>query len=199
MKKSKIWIVGVAVAVAVVLLGIIAVMIWYQLGQNSLPDEQNATENQQTIANVRDVLGKTISSAELVNLMYVSTESSVEDDFSKVYSEAVKVEVIALDEESKTVTLQISAPPLKEIFQDSMPTNLSQDYDTLFEAYMSKVLDGIEKCESKDMLTQTVQCSVVDDNGFKIVANKDLANAVFPDVQILLQELLLQMATRKDG
>lgn len=197
MKKSKIWIVGVAVAV--VLLGIIAVIMWHHFSQNSLPDEQIATENQQTIADVRDVLNKTLISSEFLSYLDSGTRTNLEDEFSKVYSESVKIKVSALDEASQTATIEVSAPPLRAIFENSIPTETSGDFDVMFDQYMDAVQDAVSNCAPEAIVTSTVTCCVVGEDNLKIVPNNDLYDAMFPDIQSLLGDILVQMLVDKEG
>ena len=60
---------------------------------------------------------------------------------------------------------------------------------------MDDICAAIAACPEEDMRSLTVQCRVEDHDGLKLITNPDFADALFPDIQNLLSELLVEGIT----
>ena len=150
-------------------------------------------------ADVRDVLGETITVSELLCYLDNTAEHNLNDEFSKVYSEAVQIKVASLDGVSQKATLEVYAPPLGTILEECIPADTSGDFDVIFEKYMVDVQNAVSDWEIDSTLPVTVYCDITGEEDLLIVANGDLFNAVFPDMQSLLGEILVQMLVNQEG
>ena len=141
---------------------------------------------------LREIVGKDIALSECITYCSDYSEEKLSDEFSKVYSDAVAVTVMSIDEEADSATIIVNAPPLKEILEDCLPDDTSGDFETLFDSYMKNVYKSISDYPSDDFTTTIVTCGIVDDEGLKFVINNDLTDAIFPNIQQLLAELLME-------
>lgn len=138
-----------------------------------------------------DIVGKTVSLSE--GLKYCSTkeELKIDDDFSKAYSSATSMRITSINEESLTATVEISAPPIEKIMRECIPQDFSGNDEVDLKNYMSEVIDKIEKTPSESKITSVVECKMVDEDGLKIMINDDFVSAVYPNLNSLIGEVLL--------
>lgn len=158
-----------------------------------------STKNGNTTRDLRSVEGSSLSLHEGVLYCKAASPVLLEDEFSRVYSKAVKINVVSIDETEMTATITIFSPPLKEIMERSLPKNMNKDYQTVFDTYMADIYFAVSNCPEEDMISTTVCCSVVEDAGFKIIPNNDFTNAVFPNIQRLLADLMLETLSKEEG
>lgn len=142
---------------------------------------------------VDDVVGKSLSLYE--GLEYCKTEEGLElkDDFSKAYASATTIKILSIDEATSTASIEISSPPLKTIMDKNLPNKYTDNFDVLLEEYMSDIITSIENASPETKITTTVKCGLVEEKGVKLLVNADFIAAVYPDINVLLQEVLIDM------
>lgn len=144
-------------------------------------------------------VGKNITLSQGMQFVDGISTEGFDDEFSSVYSEAVRINVENIDEEKLVATITVQVPPLRDILESCLPQDTSEDFDTLFDGYMDDVYASISACPYDKLVTNTVECDVVEKDGLKIVANNEFRAAVFPDVEQLLAELLMEMLAVREG
>lgn len=157
------------------------------------------THDHEKPKNLNDILNKEVTLTEGILYCDGVGDETLEDDFSKVYSQAVKINVESIDETAKVAKATIVAPPLKDMLESCLPESTDGDYDAVFTSYMSNVYDAIRECPEEDKISTTIECKVIENNGLKIVPNNDFTEAIFPNVQQLLSEMLLDLLSAKEG
>ena len=157
------------------------------------------TRNHEKPKNLKDILNKEVALTEGILYCDGVGDETLEDDFSKVYSQAVKINVESIDETAMVAKITIVAPPLKDILESHLPENADGDYDVVFASYMSNVYEAIRGCPEGDKVSTTIECKVIENNGLKLVPTNEFTEAMFPDVQQLLSELLLNLFGTKEG
>lgn len=157
------------------------------------------TQNHKRPKNLNDILNKEITLAEGILYCDGVGDETLEDDFSKVYSQAVKINVESIDETAMIAKVTIVALPLRDILESCLPESSDGDYDAVFTSYMSKVYDAIRDCPEGDKVSTTIECKVIENNGLKLVPTNEFTEAVFPDVQQLLSEVMLDQLSTKEG
>ena len=157
------------------------------------------TQDHEEPKNLKDILNKEVTLAEGILYCDGVGDETLEDDFSEVYSQAVKINVESIDETAMVAKVTIVAPPLRDILESCLPESSNGDYDDAFTLYMSNVYDAIRECPEGDKVSTTIECKVIDNNGLKLVPNNDFTQAMFPDVQQLLSEILLDLLSVKEG
>lgn len=137
------------------------------------------------------VVGKTLSLSNGLSYCEGITRNDIKDDISEAFMSVTTFKVINIDEEDGTATLEISSPPIKNILNDCLPSETNRDFDIVFDEYIKQVNKAIYSTQQKDLITTTVKCSTIDSNGTKLVINNDFVSAIYPDINEMLSELLL--------
>ncbi len=180
--------------IAIVILAVAVILAIVTTKKDDSTDTVEATE----LPDMRELVGKTISLSEgIKHFDDVVTDVSA-DEFSTVYGEAVTLHIESIDEEEMTVQMVVTAPPLRKILEECLPDDLT-DYNTAFDTYTTDVYTAIRKCPESELVYETVKCGIVENNGLRIVPNNDLFNVVFPDIQQLLGEILIEMMSVQEG
>ena len=149
--------------------------------------------------NLNDILNKEVTLTEGILYCDGVGDETLEDDFSKVYSQAVKINVESIDETAMVAKITIVAPPLKDILESHLPESTDGDYDAVFASYMFNVYEAIKGCPEEDKVSTTIECKVIENNGLKFVPTNEFTEAMFPDVHQLLSELMLDLLSTKEG
>lgn len=157
------------------------------------------TQQNEPPKNLIDILNKEVTLTEGIIFFDGVDDETLEDDFSKVYSQAVKINVESIDETAMVAKVTIVAPPLRDILESCLPESGDEDYDTVFASYMSKVYDAIRDCPEEEKISTTIECKAIERNGLKLVPTIEFTEAIFPDVQQLLSELMLDLLSTKEG
>ncbi len=157
------------------------------------------TQNHEKPKNLKDILNKEVTLTEGILYCDGVGDETLEDDFSKVYSQAVKINVESIDETAMIAKITIVAPPLKDILESHLPENADGDYDVVFASYMSNVYEAIRGYPEGDKVSTTIECKVIENNGLKLVPTNEFTEAMFPDVHQLLSELMLDLLSTKEG
>jgi len=183
MKKK--WIVGTSIVTLVV--AVVVVLIIFLAQSHEKPK------------NLNDIINKEVPLAEGILYCDGIGDETLNDDFSKVYSQAVKINVESIDETAMVTKVTIVALPLRDILESCLPESSNGDYDAVFASYMSDVYDAIRECPEENKVSTTIECKVVENNGLKLVPNNDFTEAMFPNIQQLLAELMLDLLSTREG
>lgn len=170
--RKPILIGGIAVIIVAILLTTILILI-------------NAKKD------IKDIVGKQLSLSEGLSYCDGFTDKKLDDDISKAFLSATTFKVVSIDDENATVTIEISAPPIKEILNNCLPKEDTTNFDTVFEEYMENVKKSISSTKQENLITTTINCSIIDVKGQKAVVNNDFTSAVYPNVEEMLNELVL--------
>lgn len=170
--KKPILIGGIAVIVVAILLTTILILI-------------NAKKD------IKDIVGKQLSLSEGLSYCDGFADEKFDDDISKAFLSATTFKVISINDESATVMIEISAPPIKEILNNCLPKEDTTDFDNAFEEYMENVKKSISYTKQENLITTTVNCPIIDVKGQKAVVNNDFTSAVYPNIEEMLNELVL--------
>lgn len=157
------------------------------------------TQKNEKPKNLIDILNKEVTLTEGILYCDGVDDETLGDDFSKVYSQAVKINVESIDETALVAKVTIIAPPLKDILEAHLPENTDGDYDAVFTSYMSNIYDAIRDCPEEEKISTTIECKAIERNGLKLVPTIEFTEAIFPDVQQLLSELMLDLLSKKEG
>ncbi len=181
-KKKSILIIGLSLA-TVLIIGTIALILILGTSKKDL----------------NSIVGKTVNLLDGIEYCTGSPSVNFQDDFSKVYSKTAYIKVISIEEEKETVTIEITAPPLKDIMETCVPKNMSGDHDSMLNKYMADIAEQIALSPKETMLSTKVVCRTKDDNGMKIIINDDFTSAVYPDLKTLLSEVLINSLKTMEG
>ncbi|MBE6768327.1 MAG: hypothetical protein E7549_05375 [Ruminococcaceae bacterium] len=144
-----------------------------------------------TKKDIKDIVGKQLSLSDGLNYCDGLADKKLDDDISKAFLSATIFKVVSVDEENATVMIEISAPPIKEILNNCLPKEDATDFDNAFEEYMENVNKSISSTKQENLITTTVNCSIIDANGQKAAVNSDFTSAVYPNIEEMLNELVL--------
>lgn len=179
------WVIAAVIVFLVVVTAVILIIIFAQA-------------RYQETKSLREILNKEVTLAKGVLYCDGVDEGTLEDDFSRVYSQVVKINVESIDETAMVAKVTIDALPLRSILESCLPDSEDGDYDTVFASYMSNVYDAIRNCPEEDRITTTIECGVIEENGLKLVPNNELTEAMFPNVQQLFSELIMDVLSVKE-
>lgn len=182
MKKRVVIISSVVLTVAVIV-GILCCIL--------IPKNKNK--------DITEIKGKEISFTQGIQYCAAVSDISLDDDLSVIYANKTFITVLEIDETKENALISIKAPPLKQIMEACFPTDFSDDYESLFDEYMQNIQSAIQNCAEKDLVISTVTCNIVEENGLKIVVNDEFAYAVYPEINSILSELLLQYLEELEG
>ena len=140
---------------------------------------------------IKDIVGKQLSLSEGLSYCDGFADKKLDDDISKAFLSATTFKVVSIDDENATVMIEISAPPIKEILNNSLPKEDATDFDSAFEEYMDNVKNSISSTKQENLITTTINCSIIDTKGKKAVINNDFTSAIYPNIEEMLNELVL--------
>ena len=183
MKKK--WIIASAIAITVLAVAAILIVC--------------LTQDHEKPKDLKDILNKEVTLMEGILYCDGVTDETFEDDFSKVYSHAATIKVESIDETTMMAKVTVVAPPLRDIMESCLPKDSDGDYDAVFTSYMSKIYDAIRDCPEGDKVSTTLECKVIEEDGLKLVPTGEFTDALFPDVQQLLSEVMLDLLSTKEG
>jgi hypothetical protein len=114
----------------------------------------------------------------------------MDDDFSQTFMRKTTMKIIEINEDSKIATVEFCVPDIEKIMLSELPTDETDDYDTLFSTYCSNINEAIANADEADMITQTIECPVItDDSGSKI----SIEGAPLLNYQNILADILIDI------
>ncbi len=141
---------------------------------------------------LEDVVGKQLSLSEGLNYCDGFENKNLDDDISKAFLASTSFKVVSIDEKNSIAIIKISAPPVKDILQKCLPNEDVTNFDKAFDTYIEKVIKSISTAQQDELITTTVKCATIETKGLKIVINNDFMSAVYPNIEEMLSELIME-------
>ena len=146
---------------------------------------------------LQDVIGETLSLSQATPIVCELSDAELSDDFSQAFMKKTTITVLSLNEEETSATVKISAPDMEQILRNSLPADdAAEDYEALFAQYWTNVIAALENVAEEQMITQTVECPVIEQEDVKQIS---VANAPLFNYQQLLADTLLEMLLGSEG
>lgn len=174
--KKYIFIIGIAVLVIAIL---IATAVVIHRPKNDLKND------------LEDIVGEELFLSDGLSYCEGANSFDISDSFSKSYSSKTTIKVVDFDKEKALATVEIQAPPLRDIMLSCVPSETFLDYEQVFENYMDAIEKAIQSTAKEDMVLTTIECRVSHGDGEKLVMSKEFISAIYPDIYTLMGEVLL--------
>ncbi len=149
-----------------------------------------------TPKDLQNAVGQTLPLSQATPLVCELADADLSDDFSKAFMDKATITVLSINEEGTSATVKFSAPDIGRILQSNLPTDTTGDYEALFAQYWANVTAALANAAPEDMITQTVECPVVEQEEGKQIS---VANTQIFDYQQELADALLEILLESEG